>query len=182
MEFEFDGIDLLTDGNKYAPSIFRMDSFIAKYRHLVSRYLDMRVMGAERSSAFLQCFGTDYYDQHLNNRIEALEGNEHFQIEFAKRLKDKPFDAIFDLKRAVHSWISIIASPDTRDSSRVSALKELQVLYGMTVIDENGNTKAGKSLQDFYRDQQKPLTADVGELHAEPGSPAAEAFVASNTQ
>jgi hypothetical protein len=179
---EFAEIDLLTAGVKYPPSSFREDSFIRLFRPLVSRYLDMRVMGKDSTSAFMQCFGTDYYDQHLRRRIEALEGNESFQNEFKKRLSVAKFEDLFDLKSAVHRWMGLLNDPDVRDTSKVAALKELQVLYGMTVIDENGNTRAGKSLADFYKEQVKPLTAPEGELHAAPGTPEAQAFEASDTQ
>jgi hypothetical protein len=180
---EYDELDLLTGGIKYPAPRFREDDFIRMYRPLVSRYLDMRVLGMERESAFLQCFGTDYYDQHLIRRIEALEGNEAFQNELGKRLDAKTPEQMFDLKKAIWNWMSIINSNSARDSSKVAAIKELQVLYGLTVIDANGNTRAGKTLADFYKetDQQKPLTAGAGELHAEPGSPEAQAFEANTS-
>lgn len=174
-EFE-DEVDLLTGGMKYPPKRFRDDDLIRQYRPLFSRYIDMRVAGKSAKTSFLQCFGSDYYDQHLTKRIEALEGGESFQRELEKRKKDAKFEDIFDLKRAVYGWLEIIQDPEARDSSRVAAMKELQVLYGMTIIDENGNTRAGKTLADFYVEQVKPLTAGVGDLHAAPGSPEAEAF------
>ena len=175
---EYSDIDLLTGGIKYPASNFREEIFIRQYRALVSDYLDLRILGVEPERAFLRCFGTDYYDQFITQRIEALEHNPAYRVEFAKRFGAQSVDQMFNLKVAVYEWLQLINSKATRDSSKVAALKELQVLYGMTVIDANGNTRAGKVLADFYleQNQAKPLTAPTGELHAEPGSAAAEEF------
>jgi len=181
---EYDDLDLLTDGIKYPAGKFRNPEFIREYRPLFARYLDMRVAGKPARSAFLQCFGAGYFDQWFLGRIEALEGGEHFQAQLEKKRAEADLTKVFDLKDAVYGWLDIIHNPETRDSSRVAALKELQVLYGMTMIDANGNTRAGKVLADFYKesDRAKPITSATGDLHAEPGSPEAKAFEDSATE
>ena len=176
MSEEYQDRDRLTGDLLVTPAEIRTPTFARQYQHLVIDYARCRLEGIEAERAFQRAFGTDYQDQYLARRVEALEHSDVYRSIYGALLAERELADIFDVKKAIMQWMQIIGSSTARDTSKVAAIKELQVLYGLTVIDANGNTRAGKSLADFYREQVKPLTGEPGDLHPEPGSPEARAF------
>lgn len=162
---------------------FRDQGFANDNIGLISDYADYRVMGWNPERAFIRVFGTDYGDMHLFARIEALEHNIVYRQVFAKRFGATPLSRMFSVKHAIWHWLSLLNNPFVRETVRAKAIDSLQVIYGITVVDEAGTTKATKSLDDFYRDE---LDRDPGSSegnpqafkHPSPGSPEAIAFEA----
>jgi hypothetical protein len=163
---------------------FRDQGFANANIGLISDYADYRVMGWNPERAFIRVFGTDYGDMHLFARIEALEHNLVYRQVFAKRFGATPLSRMFSVKHAIWHWLSLLNNPFVKETVRAKAIDSLQVIYGITVVDEAGNTKATKSLDDFYRDEEATASGTEGASnpqgfrHPDPGSPEAIAFEA----
>jgi hypothetical protein len=67
---------------------------------------------------------------------------------------------------SAHSLVSLVKSDETKDNVRLSAIKELNVIFGITVVDENGRTRAIRKLDDFYR-EEADMAQDDEELDDE---------------
>jgi hypothetical protein len=182
----FDGVerdrDIVTTDVQPARA-FRDQTFANANIGLISDYADYRVMGWNPERAFIRVFGTDYGDMHLFARIEALEHNIVYRQVFAKRFGATPLSRMFSVKHAIWHWLSLLNNPFVRETVRAKAIESLQVIYGITVVDEAGNTKAVKTLDDFYREEQaKPATEDESNpqafRHPDPGSAEAISFEA----
>jgi hypothetical protein len=163
---------------------FRDQGFANANIGLISDYADYRVMGWNPERAFIRVFGTDYGDMHLFARIEALEHNIVYRQVFAKRFGATPLSRMFSVKHAIWHWLSLLNNPFVKETVRAKAIDSLQVIYGITVVDEAGTTKATKSLDDFYRDEQAMANGTEGASnpqgfrHPDPGSEEAIAFEA----
>jgi hypothetical protein len=48
--------------------------------------------------------------------------------------------------------VSIALDESAKKADRMAEIKELNVIYIVTTIDDKGNTRAGRSLADFYAD------------------------------
>ncbi len=158
---------------------FRDQTFANANIGLISDYADYRVMGWNPERAFIRVFGTDYGDMHLFARIEALEHNLVYRQVFAKRFGATPLSRMFSVKHAIWHWLSLLNNPFVRETVRAKAIESLQVIYGITVVDEAGNTKATKTLDDFYREESAndPDESNPQAFrHPDPGSPEAIAF------
>lgn len=159
---------------------FRDQTFANANIALISDYADYRVMGWNPERAFIRVFGTDYGDMHLFARIEALEHNIVYRQVFAKRFGATPLSRMFSVKHAIWHWLSLLNNPFVRETVRAKAIESLQVIYGITVVDEAGNTKATKTLDDFYREEAATKGDDESNpqafRHPDPGSPEAIAF------
>lgn len=162
------------------PRAFRDQNFANANIGLVSDYADYRVMGWNPERAFIRVFGTDYGDMHLFARIEALEHNIVYRTVFAKRFGATPLNRMFSVKHAIWHWLSLLNNPFVRETVRATAIQQLQTIYGITIVDEAGNTKATKTLDDFYAAEAKGEEASnpVSFRHPDPGSEAAIAFEA----
>lgn len=158
---------------------FRDQTFANANIGLISDYADYRVMGWNPERAFIRVFGTDYGDVHLFARIEALEHNIVYRQVFAKRFGATPLSRMFSVKHAIWHWLSLLNNPFVRETVRAKAIESLQVIYGITVVDEAGNTKATKTLDDFYREETANGSYESNPQafrHPDPGSAEAIAF------
>lgn len=111
------------------------------------QYIEYRVRGHHPQTAFIRVFDEDNRSHII---CEMIEHNPYYKAQFAKRLKEIKIEELWNDKIAVHALLSAANNPFFKDSSRVAAIKELNVLIGVTVVDESGKTRAGRSLADFY--------------------------------
>lgn len=163
-----------------SPRAFRSPDFANANIGLISDYADYRVMGWNPERAFIRVFGTDYGDMHLFARIEALEHNIVYRQVFAKRFGATPLSRMFSVKHAIWHWLSLLNNPFVRETVRATAIQQLQTIYGITVVDEAGNTKAVKTLDDFYEQESAANDSTPTSFrHPDPGSPEAISFEAA---
>lgn len=166
------------------PVQFRSEEFAKLNIAFISDYADYRVVGWNAERAFLRVFGTDYADLWLQSRIEALEHNLVYRKVFAEKFALVKMENMYGPKLAVYELLALLNNPFTKCSTKMSAIKELNVLYGITVVDAAGKTTAGKSLKEFYEEANQPVpnTKPVLSIvkHPEPGSAEAEAFLEAN--
>jgi hypothetical protein len=170
----------ITTTNVMSPLQFRSERFAELNIKLVSDYADYRVIGWNAERAFTRVFGTDYADLHLYARIEALEHNMVYRKVFAQKFGVVKLEEMYGPKLAVYELVSLMNNPFTKCSTKLSAMKELNVLFGITVIDDSGRTRAGRSLKEFYEDTNQPTPNAKPNLtgrHPEPGSKESEEFL-----
>ena len=131
---------------------FADPEFIEVNKPFFDKYVAMRVHGYDPKQAFLSVFGAKHFgeSQHGYRRIDAIESTQYYTQTFAEKLKQEPVAELWCAKKAIHTLLANVRSPFVRDSTRLAALKELNVLVGIVVVDENGKTKAGRNLSDFY--------------------------------
>lgn len=170
------GQDILTT-NILGPQYFRNEQFALDNIEIVSEYADYRVAGYSAERSFLRVFGTDYADLYLERRIEALEHNIVYRKLFAQKFGASQPSQMWDAKMAVYELLALANNGMTKCSTKLAAIKELNVLLGVTVVDEKGITRVGKSLDDFYKDSNSAKQAATIGRHPEPGTDAAKAYV-----
>ena len=136
---------------KHAPFLFAEESFAIVHRELVNQYIAYRVHGYHNSTAFRRVFGAENYDSNSHLRIENLEHNPYYRREFARQLKAIQVEELWNTKIALNELLGMARNVFAKDTSRLAAMKELNIMCGITVTDENGKTKAGRSLDDFYK-------------------------------
>ena len=139
---------------------FAAPDFKERYPEQFADYVNWRVKGKQPHRAFMLTFGPAYHkNQYTAQRIDALESNKEFHKAFDEALKATKVDEQWNTEKAIHALLSLAEDEFVKDNVRLSAIKELNVLIGIVVVDENGKTKAGSSLADYY--------ARVAELKAQ---------------
>jgi hypothetical protein len=133
-----------------SPSHFGDEDFAIANKKYFDAYVEYRVRGYHKHVAFRRVFGGDYMDDHAPQRIEMMEHNPYFRTNFAKRLKEIKVEELWEAKTAINELLGLARDPFAKDTTRLNAMKELNVLVGITVTDESGKTRAGRSLKDFY--------------------------------
>lgn len=148
------------------PWLFGDSDFTIVYKSKINAYVEYRIRGVHAQIALGRAFGSENavnMDQNTQQRIYFLESNPYYMQRFEKRLKEISIDELWNTRQSVHEMLSILKSPYTKDSTQLAAAKELNVVFGITIVDENGKTKAGRTLADFYK--------TVGEPPASPDEP-----------
>jgi hypothetical protein len=133
---------------------FLDEDFLKEIAVCVHWYARFRVQSVQSHLAFRRVFGPVNCDNNMYERIQNLECSIAYTRKFAEILEKTPIDKILNAKRAVHAYLDLAFNPNTRDASKVSALKEATVLAGITVLDEDGQTRLGNGMADFYAAQQ----------------------------
>lgn len=153
----------------------------------VRDYARERVHGWHCASAFRRVFGGGYTEQEAYTAAMGFERNPVYLREFDRALNGTPFEQLWNPRIAAHELLSVLRHPATKQSVRITAVKELDVLFDITTIDEFGRTQGTKKLADFYRSEAEATEArqaaaearKTAKRHPEPGTPEAEALEAS---
>lgn len=121
----------------------------------ITEYAHLRVHGMGTLKAMRRVFGEEYYDSNISSRVHALESTEFFKTTFNDILAAVKIDELWNEKLAVHKMLSIVNDDLEKGSTRLKAIQELNVLIGIVIVDENGKTRKGSSMADFYATQNK---------------------------
>jgi hypothetical protein len=97
--------------------------------------------------------GDEYNDNMAQARIYSIEMNPYYKREFKAVLEATPVGEMWNPKVAVHELLSMVRDRFAKESARMSAIKELNVIANITIVDESGKTKAGRNLADFYANE-----------------------------
>src|ERR1700688_4680435 len=140
---------------EFRPEVFASVEFLTKAKFAVDKYASLRARAVPALAAFRRIFGHMNCDTLVFSKIQNLEASDIYCDLFEAKLKALPIDELLSARRALHTYLEIAHSPHSKDSAKIAALKEACVLAGVTVIDEKGNTRLGRTLADFYADAPK---------------------------
>jgi len=126
---------------------------------LVHEYVRLRVMNVPGPVALGRAFGhLQVLDGRAGQRVAILEASRTFGMLFERAIYgDGLHDGTGWTERlAAWSLREIAADTGERGPARVSAMKELNIMHAITLVDDAGNTRSGRSLEEFYRLEGKP--------------------------
>lgn len=132
---------------------FADPEFIELNKSFYDKYIALRVQGHDARTAFLRVFGKEHMPdgaQAIDWRLEGIESSEYFNKHFDAALEATPVVKMWNPKRALNELLCVVRGPYVKDSTKLNAIKELNIMVGIVIVDENGKTKAGRSLSDFY--------------------------------
>ncbi|GAB3629272.1 hypothetical protein PTE30175_05205 [Pandoraea terrae] len=134
------------------PSVFESDAMRTLHQEQFDKFVEFRIRGISSNVAFAKAFPRYSRPGDLRNameRVTYLESTDWYIDEFEKRLAAKTAQELWPVNTAINRLLQRVEDPAEKGSTRVLAIKELNVLTGITV-EEGGQTKAGRSLEDFY--------------------------------
>jgi hypothetical protein len=140
----------MSDFIPIAVDLFGDDQYAINHAEQYDDYIEYRVRGYHASLAFRRVWGDEQYGAQGHVKIDRIEHGSYYRSHFTKRLKEIKIDELWNTKTSVHELLSLTRDIFAKDTARLNAIKELNVLVGITVVDENGKTKAGRGLNDFY--------------------------------
>ena len=127
-------------------------------------YVELRVLGHSQRDAFIRVFGEDNLEgeiQQQHKRLAAIERTPWFLKAFDDQLNSIDVKKLWSPKKSAHHLLTLVHDIFAKDSVRLNAIKELNVLAGITIVDESGKTRAGRSLADFYAQNGTGKTPDT---------------------
>lgn len=153
--------DLITFDNAY---------IVANHEQALVRYMTLKALGKSSNAALAGAFGWEYAGL-MNpyvfiNLIETSDAFIKNYPAFVERTKDSD---IWSPKISARTLAAIATDQTAKTSDRIAAAKELNVIFNITIVDERGNTRAGRSLADFYADVAmgavEPGATDASKAH-----------------
>jgi hypothetical protein len=159
------------------PFKFSDEQFLTSHLDLLLDYVGYRVQGMFSSDAFRRVFGKECSEgTQAHERLINLEHTSLYRNVFRNALDTAKVGDLWNTKTSIHELLSLVRNPYAKDATRLQAAKELNVLVGITVVDENGKTKAGSSLNDFYAKEgmtEVEVEAHKNEVHRTGATPKA---------
>lgn len=129
------------------------EAIIHYHRAALDRYLKLKAIGKSSIAALAGSFGPGYaVSMHAPICIDLIETNDHYLNALPAYIEKFKSHAVWSPEIAARVLASIAMDESAKKSDRIAAAKELNVIYNITIIDEKGNTRAGRSLDDFYAD------------------------------
>jgi hypothetical protein len=129
---------------------FSDERFLELNHEFVAEYVEYRIRGHHSTVALRSVFGEENNDPQSHDRIANLEASDAFRKRFAARQKVISKSELWNPEIAMGELMNFMRNPYFKETVRLNALKELNVMLGITIVDENGKTKAGRTLADFY--------------------------------
>jgi hypothetical protein len=126
---------------------FRNDRIETHHAASVQRYIVLRVIGHKAIAALSSAFGPSYaMSMQAHIIIDLIETSDYYMRGFARGAaeRDKLDSPLWNAMAAARVLISIATDETAKRVERIAAAKELNVLYGITIIDEKGNTRLGR--------------------------------------
>jgi hypothetical protein len=130
----------------------------------LKEYMDLKAIGRDSFAALTVAFGTAAAMSGTSQIfIAIIEGSQKYIEGTPAALERMKHVTIWDAQIAARHLYAI-ASTAAKASERLAAARELNVIYGITTVDEQGRTRrgGGMTLADFYKleakdasDQQK---------------------------
>ncbi len=153
------------DHDSIAPfDTFRNDRIEANHAVAVQRYIVLRVIGHKAIAALTSAFGASYASSiHTHTIIDLIETSDYYMRGFARGAaeRDKMDSPLWNAMAAARVLISIATDETAKRVERIAAAKELNVLYGITIIDEKGNTRRGLTLDELLKMTPTPNAGDA---------------------
>lgn len=138
----------------------RTEEFAEDHPFWFDAYVELRVRGTSAQIAFKRVFPNDVtLCPQWPRFLEAVEYNQYTQRRINERLNELSASDLWNPKTSLFELIQIAKDPFAKDTARLGAIKELNVMCNIVVVDENGKTRAGKTLADFYASEGVSIDA-----------------------
>lgn len=163
----------------YNPKDFADSTFAQEFSECFDRFIELRIHGLPRDIAIIESFDLIANGVCIKNSAQlglAAECNPYVKLQFPKMFAEKQICELWDEKKSISHLLRIVENEHVRESVRILAIKELNTLYNITYVDERGNTRAVRTLDDFYK------SVAQHKRHPDPRSPEAEAYLEEITR
>ena len=157
------------------PQEFGRHEFALDNQTHFDRYIEYRVQGVACLIAFRKSFPAMYCVdyQRMRQYADQVEYNLYTIKRLRERIAEIDPGTLWNDKIAIHEMLSIIRDPESQSNTRLRAIEGINILSGITFIDEKGKTRKGASLTDFY-DSLHKQPDDQGPTSANPPAPTPE--------
>lgn len=157
------------DNDGIAPlETFKNDRIEAHHGAAVHRYIVLRVIGHKALAALAYAFGPSYaHSPYAHTIIDLIETSDFYMSGFASGAakRDKMDSPLWNAMAAARVLISIATDESAKRTERIAATKELNVLYGITIIDKDGNTRRSGVTLDELLKMTPSANADAHKVH-----------------
>lgn len=141
----------LHDFSEIPPYLYGKEDFARVHQSLYVKYIQYRLHGYHPQIAFRRVFGDAATNHNFHVKAEAMESNPVVIHNLRIAIRDTNTAELWDEKIAIHDLLEMARNVYEKGNVRLAAMKELNVLCGITVTDEKGNTKRGMTLDEYYK-------------------------------
>lgn len=142
-------------GMVYDPQKFSCPNTAYEYKANFDVYVELRVRGIPRDLAVVEAFDMIRLGVDMGNVRQlafACDINQYVRIRFRQVLENKDIKKdLWSERTAVNKLLELVNDESVRDSVRLNAIVQLNVLCGYIQLDEAMSKRIGHTLADFAR-------------------------------
>ncbi|MCA7922123.1 hypothetical protein LGM35_06460 [Burkholderia cenocepacia] len=139
----------MSENFSYEPLDFASLEYAEEFSELFDRFIELCIQGIPGEDAIIDAFEMIQNGARLHNAKElarAARANPYFKTRFPAQLKKaRPAD-LWNTRKAINYFLTMALDPNVRDTVRFNAARELGVLTGITIVDENGQTRRAEEM------------------------------------
>ena len=122
----------ISDGLRVKPAAdFEADDLHVTHKAEVDEYIRLRVQGICRGKAMRQAFHIPLNRGVYEEDAHQMESHPYFVENFNRALRETPISELWDERKAV-LLLASLANGDTDNRTKALAVKELNVICGIT--------------------------------------------------
>lgn len=131
---------------------YATEDFALANREAFDAFVDYLIDGVHEQVAFLQLFGED---QQSHVKCSLMVHNPYVKRERKRKKEEAKPEEQWSIMDAIEQLKGFVKHPYFKDSTRLAALKELNVLTGHTEVDDAGRTRKVPTLNDLYPEESE---------------------------
>lgn len=133
--------------------VLTLPGYIRQFHAHYKEYARLRATkGMYRTIALRRAFGEAFNGPDAETMCYLVESTDLYADAYRHFLTKTPMSEMWNDRISVQRLLEMANNPfDRSGASTMKAIQELNVLIGITIVDENGKTRKGGSMADFYR-------------------------------
>lgn len=141
---------------------FHDESFIENNAKLFDKYIAMRIKGIHPYNALRLVFGDHIYkgQTHPSDFQFAIERSTYYRRRFHAMLESMKLDELWNPRLSIYNLLQIVQDDTAKHTAKLKAIDTLNILAGIITVEDPDNRKPGKTLQDFYAEQEAAATSE----------------------
>jgi len=156
VRFSKEADEIKMDFWELTPSGFKSLFQEGYLEHYLKVYIEYRARGYPIYKAIKNVFNiTINSDRHMyDSIINIIEESPKYINAYINRVNELDESELWSTKLSIHQLLDIANDQFAKEAARLNAIKELNIIYGITIVDDKGKTRKA-SLDDFYADLEK---------------------------
>lgn len=139
---------------RHDPQNFADQTWLSDLTENVDTFVTLYAQGVPRDTAVIAAFEMIKYGRFLGNAdllAQALLSVASVRSKINAKIKAAKPDELWHARLSAHKLLQIVMDDRNRETARLNAIAQLNVLLGITEMTETGQQKlVDKSLADFY--------------------------------
>ncbi|MEM5370284.1 hypothetical protein V4C53_30180 [Paraburkholderia azotifigens] len=132
----------------------------------LERYMRLKALGKSSHAALIGSFGPMFANHNMWPQfVDLIETSDVYMERLPKHIEAQRGNSVWNAEISARALVAVVNDQGSKHSERINAIKELNVMFNITIVDENGKTRSSLSFDDVLRLAAEKRTAAGSKVH-----------------